>query len=112
MGFLSTITDPHRDWFGERNRLVTVSNSIEDDGLADRVLDDVVALEKRIVATPARTADALLTKLLMLVQLTAEGHDINEDTAAVAVREAMQVVDMGSLVSVSDETRAVIGEGR
>ncbi len=114
MSFISTIADPHRDWLDERNRLMAVAN---DDGPAktDTDLDclsgQMIVIETRLRETPARTADGMTAKLLMLVQLIAEGNEIDEQLAAAAVREAQSVLDMGGLCSVSNDVRVSIGEG-
>lgn len=110
----TTITDPHRDWLDERNRLMVQANSNDPrmtDAHTDVLSGQMIAIESRLRDTPACTTDGIAAKLLMLIQLTAEGNEIGEEVAAVVVREAQDILDMGSLVSVARDVRIAIGEG-
>ncbi len=115
MGFLPTIADPHRDWLDERNRLMALANRADPtktDADLDCLSGQMIVIETRLRETPTRTADGMAAKMLMLLQLVAEGNEISEEIAAEAVRESQGILDMGSLVSVSGAVRASIGEGR
>ena len=101
----STITDPHRAWLDDRNQILATIN--KDGGLTEAQINDLLAtmigIEKRIEDTPARTSDGLVTKMVLALQVTAEGHELSEDTAAALIREAQCLLDIGSLAGASDE---------
>jgi len=80
----------------ERNALIT---HIDDDGISE---DEAQAecgrlnqLDTQIERTPAATRDDVLAKLLLAVQLVAEGHEVSESHAASIVCEAKSVTGAG-----------------
>ncbi|MEG8058045.1 hypothetical protein QP150_16330 [Sphingomonas sp. 22L2VL55-3] len=102
---MTTITDPHRAWLDDRNQILATIN--KDSALTEAQINDLlatmIAIEKRIEDTPARTSDGLVTKMVLALQVTAEGHELSEDAAAALIREAQCLLDIGSLAGASDE---------
>ncbi len=102
---MTTITDPHRTWLDDRNQIQATIN--QDTALTDEQTNDLLAvmigIERRINETPARTSDGLVTKMVLALQVTAEGHELSEDSAAALIREAQCLLDIGSLAGASDE---------
>lgn len=100
-----TITDPHRAWLDDRNQILATIN--KDGSLAEAQINDLlatmIAVEKRIEETPARTSDALVAKMVLALQVTAEGHELSQESAADLVRQAQCLLDIGSLAGASDE---------
>jgi len=102
---MTTITDPHRAWLEGRNQIQATIN--KDTALteeqANNLLTVMIAIEERINETPARTSDGLVAKMVLALQVTAEGHELSEESAAILVREAQCLLDIGSLAGASDE---------
>lgn len=102
---MTTITDPHRNWLDDRNQIQATIN--QDTALTDEQTNDLLAvmieIEKRINETPARTSDGLVTKMVLALQVTAEGHELSQESAADLVREAQCLMDIGSLAGAYDE---------
>ncbi|TPG56347.1 hypothetical protein [Sphingomonas glacialis] len=98
-------TDPHRGWLNDRNQILAAINKegLHTDEQIDDLLEIMVAIEKRINETPARTSDGLVSKMVLAFQVTAEGHELSEEAAADIVREAQCLLDIGSLAGASDE---------
>jgi hypothetical protein len=102
---MTTITDPHRAWLDDRNQVLATIN--KDFTLSDEqttgLLTVMIEIEQRINATPARTSDGLVAKMILALQVTAEGHELSEGSAAELIREAQCLLDIGSLAGASDE---------
>jgi len=101
---MTTITDPHRAWLHDRNQILATINKMgtyNDDQISD-FLTIMVAIESRIVETPARTTDGLVAKMVFALQITAEGNELAEASAADLIREAQCLLDIGSLAGASD----------
>lgn len=45
-------------------------------------------VERRLIDTPAVTADDMMAKLLLIAQIAEEGHEAEEDLAAKVLAEA------------------------
>lgn len=102
---MTTITDPHRAWLGDRNQVLATINkdiTLSDEQTTD-LLTVMIEIERRINETPARTSDGLVAKMILALQVTAEGHELSEDAAAALIREAQCLLDIGSLAGASDE---------
>jgi len=102
---MATITDPHRTWLDGRNQIQATIN--KDTALTEEqtnnLLTVMIEIEGRINETPARTSDGLVAKMILALQVTAEGHELSEDAAAALIREAQCLLDIGSLAGASDE---------
>jgi len=102
---MTTINDPHRAWLDDRNQILATIN--KDGALTEPQINDLlatmIAIEKRIEETPARTSDGLVAKMVLALQVTAEGHELSEGSAADLIREAQCLLDIGSLAGASDE---------
>jgi hypothetical protein len=100
-----TITDPHRAWLDDRNQILATINTegAHTEAQINDLLTTMIAIEKRIEETPARTSDALVAKMVLALQVTAEGHELSEDSAATLIREAQCLLDIGSLAGASNE---------
>ena len=102
---MTTITDPHRTWLDDRNQILATIN--KDGALTEAQMNDLlatmIAIEKSIEETPARTSGALVAKMVLALQVTAEGHELSQESAADLVREAQCLLDIGSLAGASDE---------
>ncbi len=102
---MTTITDPHRGWLNDRNEILATINKPDanDDDQINELLTVMMVMEKRINDTPARTSDGLIAKMVLALQVTAEGHELAEASAADLVREAQCLFDIGSLAGASYE---------
>ncbi|SFS12390.1 hypothetical protein [Sphingomonas jatrophae] len=92
--------DPHRDFLVPRHEAVTTVN--HDSSLTDGQADDLVgwaaAAENLVVRTPAATAEGAAIKMLVLLQMTAVGHEVSEEMAWPVVEEAAGLLGMPKLV--------------
>lgn len=102
---MTTITDPHRAWLNDRNQILATINQggVSTDAQVDELLAVMIGIEKRMNETPARTSDGLAAKMVLALQVTAEGHELSETAAADLIREAQCLLDVGSLAGASDE---------
>ncbi|MFV1919164.1 hypothetical protein VPH46_07000 [Sphingomonas sp. MJ1 (PH-R8)] len=78
-----------RSILDERN---TVLHQLGAPGLSDAesevVGQDLMEVERRLIDTPAVTADDMMAKLLLIAQIAEEGHEAEEDLAAKVLAEA------------------------
>lgn len=78
-----------RSILAERN---AVLHQLGAPGLSDAesevVGQDLMEVERRLIDTPAVTADDMMAKLLLIAQIAEEGHEAEEDLAAKVLAEA------------------------
>ncbi len=93
------VKDPHRAWLDERDAVLGYCNSDEPGaGLPDEQGDALVAafttIESRILETPASTPMGAAVKLLVLGQLTGQGHAVSVEEAWPVVEEAAALLGL------------------
>lgn len=99
------INDPHRDFLVPRHNALRVVNreGSLDEEMADQLVGRATAAENLVIRTPAATAEGAAIKMLVLLQMTAVGHEVSDEQAWPVVEEAARLLgvpmlaDMGYL---------------
>lgn len=88
----------HSVWLRKRNEMVAFVNALPADlseSDEDALFKELHQLEKQIEGTPPRDLSGLFTQLLFAVQIVAEGHELNEETAQALVRTSIAISGEG-----------------
>lgn len=85
----------HSAWLNERNDLLEQADRSEADVSDDEALSRINRLDARIINTPATSAEDVIAKLVMAIEVQAEGANIASEEAAVLVREAKAHLGVG-----------------
>jgi hypothetical protein len=86
----------HVRWLTDRNTLVEhLDTEALSEGEADQGVDRLNELDNRIITTPAANAYDVIAKLILVVQLRTEGHDISVENAAFLIGETREIFGIG-----------------
>lgn len=85
----------HTAWLNERNDLLAAADRSEADVSDDEALSRINQLDSMISDTPATSADDVIAKLLLAVEVHAEGAEMATEDMAALVREAKAHLGMG-----------------
>ncbi|WP_230771105.1 hypothetical protein [Sphingomonas sp. Leaf4] len=89
----------HTAWLNERNDLLAAADRSEADVSDDVALTRINDLDGRIITTPATSADDVIAKLVMAMEVQAEGANISSQEAAMLIREAKAHLGIGYVYS-------------
>lgn len=105
----------HREWLNDRNELCRIVNAETSSGLTTAEIDamcaGINALEHRIFGTTPETAAELEAVMVMALQVTAEGNELDMAVAAKIIADAKAVIFLGSLDSAWMSIRTQFAEG-
>lgn len=105
----------HREWLNDRNEIFRLVNAEAGKFLrteqADALCAGIAALEHRIFETPPQDARDLEAVMVLALQLTAEGNELDMTVAAKIVADAKAIIVLGSLDNAWDNVRASFAEG-
>lgn len=105
----------HRVWLANRNELCRIVNAEAGKFLTteqtDALCGGIAALETRIFDTKPESAEELEAVMVLALQLTAEGNELDMEVAAKVVVDAQAILVLGSLDNAWESVRAQFPEG-